>query len=194
LEQTESRIRSLRKDGVPDDRTLLPHLDGLRVANREAVSPVERLQHSLHGWVAFVIMPLFAFANGGVPLGQVSFEGDALWVFIGVAVGLLVGKPIGILGLSWLVVRSGVAVLPNAVQWAQISVVGMVAGIGFTMALFIAQLAFPSGPLLETAKLAILCGSGCAGALSLVLGYRFLRTLSERSPATTDAEAEASRS
>jgi NhaA family Na+:H+ antiporter len=139
-------------------------------------------------------MPLFAFANAGVPLGQVSFDGDATWVFIGVALGLIVGKPIGILGLSWLGVRSGVAALPKAVHWAQISVVGMVGGIGFTMALFLAELAFPSGPLLETAKLAILCGSGCAGALSLVLGYRILRNASESGAATTDSEAEASTS
>jgi NhaA family Na+:H+ antiporter len=191
LEQTESRIRSLRKKGLRDDRTLLPHLDTLRVANREAVSPVERLQHSLHGWVAFGIMPLFAFANAGVPLRQISFEGDALWVFLGVSIGLILGKPIGILALSWSAVRSGVATLPKAVQWAQISVVGMVAGIGFTMALFIAQLAFPPGPLLETAKLAILCGSGLAGASSLVLGYRILKVGSQLGAATTDAEAEA---
>lgn len=191
LEQTESRIRSLRKKGLRDDRTLLPHLDTLRVANREAVSPVERLQHSLHGWVAFGIMPLFAFANAGVPLRQISFEGDALWVFLGVSIGLILGKPIGILALSWSAVRSGVATLPKAVQWAQISVVGMVAGIGFTMALFIAQLAFPPGPLLETAKLAILCGSDLAGASSLVLGYRILKVGSQLGAATTDAEAEA---
>jgi NhaA family Na+:H+ antiporter len=136
-------------------------------------------------------MPLFAFANAGVPLRQISFEGDALWVFLGVSIGLILGKPIGILALSWSAVRSGVATLPKAVQWAQISVVGMVAGIGFTMALFIAQLAFPPGPLLETAKLAILCGSGLAGASSLVLGYRILKVGSQLGAATTDAEAEA---
>jgi Na+:H+ antiporter, NhaA family len=194
LEQTESRVRSLRKKGVPDDRTLLPHLDTLRVANREAVSPVERLQHSLHAWVAFGIMPLFAFANAGVPLAQISFEGDAFWVFLGVAIGLLIGKPIGILGLSWLAVRLGAAALPKGVQWAQITVVGLVAGIGFTMALFMAQLAFPTGPLLETAKFAILCASGFAGAMSLVLGYRILRTEHAPGAARTDAEAEASTS
>ena len=83
LDQTEAGVRSLRSNGVPDDRALLPHLDTLQVANREAVSPVERLQHLLHGWVAFGIMPLFAFANAGVPLGQISFDGDALWVFLG---------------------------------------------------------------------------------------------------------------
>jgi NhaA family Na+:H+ antiporter len=194
LEHTESRVRSLLKKGIPDNHALLPHLDTLRVANREAVSPVERLQHSLHGWVAFVIMPLFAFANGGVPLGQTSFEGDALWVFVGVSAGLIIGKPIGILGLSWAAARLGVATLPKAVQWSQITVVGMVAGIGFTMALFIAQLAFPSGLLLETAKLAILCGSGVAGALSLVVGYRTLSIDHVSGAATTDAEAEGSTS
>jgi NhaA family Na+:H+ antiporter len=194
IERTESRIRSLRKTGVPDDRMLLPHLDTLRVANREAVSPVERLQHALHGWVAFGIMPLFAFANAGVSLGQISLEGDAVWVFVGVTVGLIVGKPLGILGLSWLSARSGVAALPKAVQWSHISVVGMVAGIGFTMALFIAQLAFAAGPLLETSKLAILCGSGIAGALSLAVGYRVLPKEYGPGAAATDAEAEASTS
>src|SRR5262249_31061226 len=132
---------------------------------QEAASPAARLQHSLEGWVTFGIMPLFAFANAGVPMGDISFAGDALWVFLGITVGLVIGKPIGILGLSWLAVRSGMAPLPRAVRWAQVSVVGLAAGIGFTMALFIAQLAFPSGPLLGTSKLAILCGSGIAGAL-----------------------------
>jgi NhaA family Na+:H+ antiporter len=194
LEQTESRVRSIRKSGLSDDRKLLPHLDTLQIANREAVSPVERLQHSMHGWVAFGVMPLFAFANAGVSLGQISFEGDAMWVFLGVTLGLIVGKPLGILGLSWLAVQSRLAALPKAVRWSQVSVVGMVAGIGFTMALFVAQLAFPPGPLLETAKLAILFGSGIAGALSLVLGYRILTTEHESGSAATDAEAEASTS
>ena len=163
LDQTEARVRSLRSNGVPDDRMLLPHLETLKIANREAVSPVERLQHALHGWVAFGIMPLFAFANAGVPLGQISFTGDAKWVFWGVTLGLAIGKPVGILTVSWLAARSGVAALPGGIRWSHIGVVGMVGGIGFTMALFIAQLAFPLGPLLETAKFAILCGSAFAG-------------------------------
>ena len=143
--------------------------------NREAVSPVERLQYLLHGWVAFGIMPLFAFANAGVPLGQISFDGDALWVFAGVAIGLTLGKPLGILAVSWLAVRLRLAALPNGVRWSHVSIVGMVGGIGFTMALFIAQLAFPQGQLLETAKFAVLCGSGLAAALSLLAGYRVLK-------------------
>lgn len=192
LDQTEARVRSLRSDGVTDDRALLPHLDTLKVANREAVSPVERLQHMLHGWVAFGIMPLFAFANAGVPVGQVSFDGDAKWVFGGVTLGLMIGKPVGIFAVSWLAARSGLAALPAGVQWPQIGVVGIVGGIGFTMALFIAQLAFSPGPLLETAKLAILCGSGLAGILSLFAGYQILKPHHVPGSANSEAEAEAS--
>ena len=183
----------IRPNGIPDDHELLPHLDSLQTANREAVSPVERLLHLLHGWVAFGIMPLFAFANAGVPLGAISFEGDALWVFLGVTLGLMIGKPVGILTMSWLAVRIGAA-LTSGVRWSHISVVGMVGGIGFTMALFIAQLAFPPGPLLETAKFAILCGSGLAAALSLVIGYRILKAGPGQGIAMTEAEAEASTS
>jgi NhaA family Na+:H+ antiporter len=185
LEQTEARIRSLRRSGITDDRALLPHLATLRVANREAVSPVERLQHVLHPWVAFGVMPLFAFANAGVALGAVSFQGDAVWVFLGVSLGLLLGKPVGIISLSWLSTRLGTAALPSSSGWAEISIIGMVGGIGFTMALFIAQLAFPAGPLLEAAKLAILCGSGAAAAGSLIVGRRVLQR--DRKSSSEDA-------
>lgn len=87
---------------------------------------------------------------------------------------------------------TGVAALPNGVRWSHITVVGMVGGIGFTMALFIAQLAFPAGPLLEMAKFAILCGSGLAGILSLFAGYRILKPDHGSSIAMTEGEAEAS--
>jgi Na+:H+ antiporter, NhaA family len=110
-----------------------------------------------------------------------------------VAIGLTIGKPIGILAASWFAARLGAATLPNGVRWSHISVVGMVGGIGFTMALFIAQLAFSPGTLLETSKLAILCGSGMAGAMSLLSGYRILKPHGPGS-AITEAEAEASTS
>jgi NhaA family Na+:H+ antiporter len=192
LDQIEVKVRSLRSSGLPDQDKLLPQLDKMQFANREAVSPVERLQHILHGWVAFGIMPLFAFANAGVPLGEISMKGDALWVFLGITIGLTVGKPAGILALSWLATRSGAAALPGGVKLSHVSVVGIVGGIGFTMAIFIAQLAFQVGPLLETAKLAILCGSGLAAILSLLAGYRFLGTDQRQGTAATEAEAEAS--
>jgi Na+:H+ antiporter, NhaA family len=176
LDKTEAGIRKLRSDSISEDPALMSHLDTLRAVNREAVSPLQRLQHLLHGCVAFGIMPLFAFANAGVPMGQISLGGDARWVFLGVGIGLAIGKPLGIFGFSWLAARVGAAALPRGVEWSHISIVGMVGGIGFTMALFIAQLAFPAGPLLETAKLAILCGSGLAGVLSLLAGHRILKT------------------
>lgn len=170
---------------------VLPELDELNVARREAISPVERLQHALHGWVAFGIMPLFAFANAGVPLGNASFEGDGMRVFLGVVIGLVVGKPVGILGLSWLLQRVGLVALPTGVRFGHVGFVGTVAGIGFTMSLFIAQLAFPAGALLETAKLAIIVGSGGAALLSVVAGRFWLRHPSTAG-ARTEAEAEAS--
>jgi NhaA family Na+:H+ antiporter len=191
LDHTEEGVRTLRSEDAQGHH-LLSHLETLKTANREAVSPVERLQHLLHGWVAFGVMPLFAFANAGVPLGEISFEGDAFWLFWGVTLGLLVGKPVGVVALSWLAVRVRVADLPRGVHWTPISVVGMVAGIGFTMALFIADLAFPPGPLLETSKLAILCGSFLAGVISLIVGYRILKPNHGTGAATTHAEAEAS--
>jgi NhaA family Na+:H+ antiporter len=174
LDQTETGVRKVRSEGVDDDRNLLSHLGSLSVANREAVSPVERLQHTLHGWVAFGIMPLFAFANAGVAIGEVRFQGDERLVFWGIILGLMIGKPIGIVALAWLTARAGLSALPSGVRWSHVSVVGMLGGIGFTMALFIAQLAFSSGTLLETAKLGILCGSGLAGICSIAVGYRVL--------------------
>jgi NhaA family Na+:H+ antiporter len=131
-------------------------------------------------------MPLFALANAGVPLGTTSFEGDSVLVFAGVGAGLVLGKPLGILGLTWISVRLGLAALPRGVTWAQVAVVGCVAAIGFTMALFIAELAFPEGALLETAKLTVLAASGVAGVLGLVVGIVVLpkEPVAARQPAS----------
>jgi NhaA family Na+:H+ antiporter len=141
--------------------------------DREAESPGARLERSLHGWVAFAIMPVFALANAGVSLDAARLSGGGLRVLAGVVVGLVVGKPAGIMMVSWLAVRSGLAALPAGVRWSGVLVVGVVAGIGFTMALFIATLAFPPGPLIEVAKLGILMASVVAGAIGLTVG-RFL--------------------
>jgi NhaA family Na+:H+ antiporter len=148
---------------------------------REAEPPVERLQRSLHGWVAFAIMPVFALANAGVSLDAARLSGGGTKVLIGVIVGLIVGKPVGIVILSWLAVRSGLAELPSGVRWSGVLVVGLVAGIGFTMALFIATLAFPPGPLIEVAKLGILTASLVAGAIGLTVG-RFLLPVPRAQP------------
>jgi NhaA family Na+:H+ antiporter len=170
---------------------LWSQLSHLNLARREAVAPVERLQHALHGWVAFGIMPLFALANAGVALGSARLEGEGTAAFLGVGLGLALGKPIGVMVFSWVAVRVGAAALPSGVRWAGVLVVGLVAGIGFTMALFIAALAFPPGPLIEVAKLGILAASTVSAVVGLVAG-RLLLTRPSDGAARTAAEAEAS--
>lgn len=156
-------------------------------------SPVDRLLHALHGSVAFLIMPVFALANAGVGLGSATFEGDGAWTFVGIAAGLVIGKPLGIVGFSWLAQRVGLVTFPRGITLVHMTVVGIVAGIGFTMAIFIAQLAFVPGPLLETAKLAVLCASGTAAGFGLLLGWRMLDPAAAHAGgATSESEAEAS--
>jgi NhaA family Na+:H+ antiporter len=190
LERADASVASIRGRNFDDEHAMLSDLATLDRARREAVSPLERIQHALHAWVAFGIMPLFALANAGVPLGSATFAGDSALVFAGVSMGLVLGKPLGILGLTWIFVRFGLATLPRGVTWVQIAVVGCVAGIGFTMALFIAELAFSAGPLLETAKLAVLVASGAAGVLGLVTGILVLSREYDATAAGTAAEAE----
>ena len=153
-----------------DRAALLSRLDLINQARREAVSPAERLIHALHPWVAFVVMPIFALANAGVVLGGADFSGDALWLFAGVVAGLALGKPIGIAIASLGASRAGIASRSADMTKRGVLLVGLVGGIGFTMSLFIAQLAFPPGPLLDTAKLAILVGSGVAILVGLAFG------------------------
>lgn len=131
-----------------------------------------RIEHALHPWVAFFIVPLFALANAGVPIG-----GDIAGLFservvLGVFVGLVVGKQIGITLGAWLVVRLGLASLPDGVTWRHIYGIAWLGGIGFTMSLFIADLAFGGSTSLPLAKIGILAASMVAGAV----GYGILRT------------------
>ncbi len=151
----------------PDHQAAVQHLERLA---EQVQPPLLRLEHSLHGVVAFGVMPLFALANAGVPLGLSGFDApDGMRVAVGVAVGLLLGKPIGITLSAWLAVRSGIAALPDGVTWRAIGGAGLLGGIGFTMALFIAGLAFTGRPeLLLAAKLGILGASLIAGAAGWV--------------------------
>jgi NhaA family Na+:H+ antiporter len=166
-ETTQAHLEQLP---AGDRAALLVSLDEINHARREAVSPVERLIHALHPWVAFVIMPLFALANAGVVLGGAELSGDALWLFAGIVVGLVVGKSLGITAFSLAATASGIATRSDDLRKRGVLLVGLVGGIGFTMSLFIAQLAFPPGPLLDTAKLAILVGSGVAMVVGLGFG------------------------
>ncbi len=178
--------------GTHDSHAVREKLANLGVASRETFSPVERLQHGLHPWVAFFIMPVFALANAGVPLGEARLDSNGQGVLLGVTLGLVLGKPIGVLGLSWLAVRLRLAALPAGVGWRGVLVVGLVAGIGFTMALFIAGLAFSSGPLNEVAKLGILCASALAALLGLGVGRILLSAEAPAEAAPTETAAETS--
>lgn len=153
-----------------DRGALLHRLDAIETARREAVSPVERLIHALHPWVAFGVMPLFALANAGVALGGADLSGDGHYVFLGIVLGLVVGKLVGITAASLLASRLGIATRPPEMRARGIVLVGALGGIGFTMSLFIAQLAFTDPALLATAKLGILVGSAIAAVGGLVGG------------------------
>lgn len=176
------------------DHELFEPLTRLAIARREALSPALRVENELHPVVAYVVMPLFALANAGVNLQGLEFGEPAFATIIaGVFLGLVVGKPLGIMLASWLVVRAGLAVLPDGVTWRGLLVVGLVAGIGFTMAIFIAQLAFTEESLLGIAKLGVLVASALAGACGLVLGRISLpRAQPEAVARMTPSQVEAS--
>lgn len=144
-----------------------------RQAARETIPPVEFLETTLHPWVGFFIMPLFALANAGVPFELADFADP---VAQAVAAGLVVGKPLGIVLLSVIAVRIGLARLPEGVGWGALIGGGFLAGIGFTMALFIAGLAL-DGEMLDAAKVGVLGAS----ALAAVAGFAILKyTLPKR--------------
>ncbi|WP_324062889.1 Na+/H+ antiporter NhaA [Aeromonas caviae] len=143
-------------------------LNGKRYA-----SPLKHLEHVLHPWSAFLILPLFAFANAGVSLEGIYFSALLNPLPMGIILGLFVGKPLGIFTISWLAVKSGIAQLPQGVNFRQIFAVSILCGIGFTMSMFIASLAFEHGGLDygSYSRLGILAGS----TLAAVIGYIALR-------------------
>ncbi|WP_085748184.1 MULTISPECIES: Na+/H+ antiporter NhaA [Pseudomonas] len=116
----------------------------LRTRNAEP-SPLLTLEHALHPWVAYGILPLFAFANAGLSLTGVTAESFTHHVPMGIAVGLLLGKTLGVFGLTWLAVKTGIAALPQGANWGQVLGVAILCGIGFTMSLFVGSLAFVPG-------------------------------------------------
>ena len=138
---------------------------------RETVSPLEYLENTLHPYSSFFIMPIFALANAGVPL-ELSSLNDS--VAIAVALGLIVGKPLGIVGFSWIAVRLGIAELPRGLNWSIVVAGSFLAGIGFTMALFIDALAFGDAGL-NTAKMGVLAGSAFSGLFGMGMLLKVLK-------------------
>ncbi len=142
------------------------------VKDRHGHSPLHQLEKALHPWVAYGILPIFAFANAGV-----SFEGmtlNVLWepVPLGIILGLLLGKPLGILGFTWLTIKLGLAQLPERSTWMTLFGVSILCGIGFTMSLFIGALAFTEPEYMNQVRLAVLVGSFFAA----LVGYLLIAT------------------
>jgi Na+:H+ antiporter, NhaA family len=158
-----------RKSDDKEDRSALRLA---KTAVREALSPVEQLEVMLHPWVGFGVMPLFALANAGLPIALLDLGSP---ITVAVFVGFALGKPIGIVTFGWLAVRSGIAVRPPSLGWGMLAAGGMLAGIGFTMALFIANLAFDPAHI-NAAKLGILLAS----VFSAVAGMTLLTWLTRR--------------
>lgn len=155
---------SSENSGKTQDRETL---QAAETAARETLSPAERIQIALHPWVGFIVMPVFALANAGLPLHSGDL-GDALTM--AVFVGFALGKPIGVLAFTWLAVRLGIAIRPPELDWGLIAGGSLLAGIGFTMALFIANLAFDAS-LINPAKLGILLAStlSAAGGMAVLM-------------------------
>jgi NhaA family Na+:H+ antiporter len=143
-------------------------------------SPLHRLEHALHGGVTFLVIPIFGFANAGVSFSGLSLGALTDHLTLGVALGLLVGKLIGVFGSAYIVIRAGWADMPAGATRFQLLGVSLLCGIGFTMSLFIGLLAFAGQPLLqEEVKIGILGGSLVAG----LLGYAILRVARREVPA-----------
>jgi len=149
-------------------------LDAMTRLVKTSISPAERLEHLLHPWTSFLVVPLFALANAGVAIKADSFDqAGAVAVTAGVALGLIVGKMVGITGAAWLAVRSGLGQLPEGATWAMLAGTATIAGIGFTVSLFVSELAFSPGALQDSAKLGVLGASvvaGLLGAFALIRG------------------------
>lgn len=145
-------------------------LPGSAAENDVEASPLSKLEHALHPWVAFLILPIFAFANAGVPLAGLAVTDVLQPIPLGIILGLLLGKQIGVMLFCFAAVKLRIADLPEGVRWGALYGVAILSGIGFTMSLFIASLSFDGqGTGLE--RLGILIGSGISG----VIGYLVLR-------------------
>jgi NhaA family Na+:H+ antiporter len=162
LEVIDLVAERLRADPKHDDLDGLgDEVQALVEHGVDTLSPLDRLQAALHPWVAFVIMPLFALANAGVAVEAAQLANP---VAVAVALGLLIGKPVGIFAFSWLAVKAGVARLPAGVTMPVLAGAGVLGGIGFTMSLFIAGLAL-EGDLLTAGKVGTLAGSVLSAAV-----------------------------
>lgn len=171
-ELQEKIIKAPRQENGLLSKAQIEHIDNLDEWTTEVQSPLQRMEHKLHDWVAYVIMPVFALSNAGVTVSTDKALNRNL--ILGIALALIVGKAVGIFLMSNLALRLGISKLPDGVSRMQILGVSLLAGVGFTMSIFIANLAFKDNPaLLDSAKVGILIGSLIAG----LTGFLILRAL-----------------
>ena len=173
-DRTRALLKQLRDTGLPAERRLLTNRQHHIVLSMErltehATAPLQQLEHALMPFVTFAILPLFALTNAGV-----SLDGEALYLLaeplsLGIILGLVVGKPLGIWLFAWAGLKLGIAELPKGIKLFHVGSVGCLAGVGFTMSLFIATLAFDEVALVETAKTAVLAGSLLSTLIGSVL-------------------------
>jgi len=182
LDKTRYLLGEFEKDECTDcmqpNKRQRAALQELETLTQYVESPMQRLEHALHPWVTFAIMPIFALANAGVVLGGDLADTATDPLALGIIVGLVIGKPLGVTAMTWLAVRAGLADLPEGVTMRHILGAGSLAGVGFTMSLFITNLAFDSSELVATAKLGILLASLAAG----VIGWMLLRNTETAQP------------
>jgi len=179
IDETEERLERIKKMELSEhsmisNREQLDIVESIHSRAEDALPAGLILEHYLHPIQVWLILPLFALANAGVAIGGDLMAVLANPLALGVIVGLVVGKPVGIGLLSWLAVKSGRGALPEGVTWAQVFGAGCLAGIGFTMSLFISDLAFNNETLIATAKIGILAASLASGVLGFVILSRSL--------------------
>ena len=191
LERSGKILEEFRRAEECDDKieasaTRSAALSLLATDSHYAEAPMLRFEHALAPWIKHAIMPIFALANAGVYLGGGAFKELVSPISLGVICGLVLGKPIGIVSFAWLAVRTRLAVLPRDVNWRQMLGIGMLAGIGFTMSLFIASLAFANNTEVETSKIGILAASILAGAGGTLVIFKRYQPNEKEGPAQAD--------
>ena len=172
-----ARLRTLAADfehEVPNPGALITQrqqdiIENVKLLSLAAQTPLQKIEYALHQWVAFLIMPLFALSNAGMVIGADFFHALINPVSMGVLTGLVIGKFVGILFFTWIMVKFGISALPQHAGWKHIIGVALLAGVGFTMSLFISGLAFNDANFVEQAKYGILLASLTSGILGLIM-------------------------
>ena len=188
VDRVDSALDAFRKERgkpLPGPSGVAAALHEISAASRDAEPPSHRIEHALHRPVAWVVLPVFALANAGIHLDGSLQQALGTPTGLGVLLGLLLGKPLGIFGASWLAVKLGLGNLPAGATWAQLLGLAVLGGIGFTMSLFVTGLAFDDPAFVASAKLGILVGSTLAAMLGLWLLRRALPLAPAGGPASS---------